>query len=1089
MLQIKRKAISVMAALAMVTAMMPASWVSASAALVSSSEGEYEWCEADWYETLKRPSGEITISQDANFWRVNNTVKLNGVSWPKYTQSNPNKDDGYWLSTYGELSDEKMDEVQTSPDGKAFEGGDITFYVNLATGEVENRLTGYRETIEIPEAVSTYIQNGGDASNLKACFSVGLEGLGEDNEAQKASLLFENGKVKYWLHGDTLAIKYNPIYKVLCSDDWTSDQLNNVVRRKFPRALYPYSNVLLSVWDYYTANDAQGHKNGEYHYGALKVIEENDPNVDADDGNFRYANIGVNGTLASGVFNNYEAGNVNTEGGNKGAVNPDVIDNTGGKQKRVTVAANGYASGTNPNQWYFNYAGGVGYSFHFPVKVDFEVPLEESLCVALRDYDTELPVFYTAESDNTEEATFDVSVESGDDKDFKGVSVRSAFKFETSSDLRRISVDYNPKKLSIIRKLSSSVKVTDSTTNMKSFTAQYMGYKVLANGADVTDTIAVNDPSRDLSNMNFSAYLGQDLKIVLLVKAYPGENEMNRVTVRYKDKTSGSELIPETSRTSSDNVISISPPQIINKYKYIEYDIDGERHNTADNPITVIFSGDNENKNVTVYYEQGDYDPDGSDPDDPDNPNDDRDNTITVEYREKATDSLIKGPYNHKVDGSSATVYIDQISGYDYVGHKIDNQSYDPVEDDVITVPYPSGTDNRKLVIYYSKNTDTSNKETLVLVKYINLNTYEVLNSYEESAGAIGGGQSMIKTVNVPSEYGGYIFSNWAIHDNYDGGNILNTGEESGAVSINLTYENPQKTLIAYYYKEGDNPGTPSEDIDISCDSATGAINGSVKKTHTYTYRRNTSNGPEIVTAQCTHSRGFTVKLVINGVTINNLRDINNAIKINGLKDTVSWDGNSNNFKSGYGFNFNGNGKTNVTVGYTVVWGNELRTNGCGSLNIIDGSSLAVSSPTDMKVGTGYEVADDYLGATQPSVIQMNYTASAGNSIFSIPRSVITTNDMGDDGARCRIFTPVWLPGGRGTYTDMWGNTVSDPNGGPVTHYVEISVTGGNVSWNDKSVGWCLHYGNAPDGSGIPYVINGNMYEDDYTADAGDIIW
>lgn len=101
------------------------------------------------------------------------------------------------------------------------------------------------------------------------------------------------------------------------------------------------------------------------HYGALEVVEGNDPKYIYGQ-SFGYGDILEKGKIPNNmVYPNFEAGEINQEGTWAGTVESDTLDSN--------LIRIGQQFKKRNDSWYYSYGGAVGYNFKFPFKVSLAV--------------------------------------------------------------------------------------------------------------------------------------------------------------------------------------------------------------------------------------------------------------------------------------------------------------------------------------------------------------------------------------------------------------------------------------------------------------------------------------------------------------------------------------------------------------------------------------------------------------------------------------------------------------------------------------------------------------------------------------------
>ena len=294
-----------------------------------------DWTQNRDMETTE--SNSVTVGGNANFWRYVN-------------DNNPAGNDAIWKSEFGdELSDQDVTDIWNGIFGDKY----ITASVSIDSIPDE-RIRNY-----IYEHVDEYVPD------LKLKFDVDLDVPG-DTSKDKAESLFK-GDVGYRVvrDGDTciIEIKFNPKFQLTKNSD-TNDLellLPNMPNKKLPRAKYPYSSVIFSMWGKTAGSDE--------HHGALEVIEGDDPRYIYGQ-SFGYGDILEKGKIPENmIYPNFTAGQINEEGVWTGTIQSDTLDSN-----RIRIGQQYKSAG---DLWYYSYGGAVGYSFKFPIKVTMSVPSDE----------------------------------------------------------------------------------------------------------------------------------------------------------------------------------------------------------------------------------------------------------------------------------------------------------------------------------------------------------------------------------------------------------------------------------------------------------------------------------------------------------------------------------------------------------------------------------------------------------------------------------------------------------------------------------------------------------------------------------------
>lgn len=217
---------------------------------------------------------------------------------------------------------------------------------------------------DIPdENIRSYIYNHIDEGvpALKLKFDIDADIEGNDNE-KKATYLF-NDDVGYRIYrdnngSDRIELKFSPKFYLIDGNikDETN-QLPYMPYKPLPKARYPYSSVIFSMWGFEGGNND--------HYGALEVVEGNDPKYIYGQ-SFSYGDILEKGKIPNNmIYPNFEAGQVNPEGNWTGTIEADTLDSN--------LIRIGQQYKSKGDLWYYSYGGAVGYDFKFPFKVSLAV--------------------------------------------------------------------------------------------------------------------------------------------------------------------------------------------------------------------------------------------------------------------------------------------------------------------------------------------------------------------------------------------------------------------------------------------------------------------------------------------------------------------------------------------------------------------------------------------------------------------------------------------------------------------------------------------------------------------------------------------
>lgn len=237
-------------------------------------------------------------NRDMETTDVNSVIVGGNIPFWRYVnKTSPANNNAIWKSIYGdELSDDDVIKIWR---------GDMDKKYVVASVDVVN----------IPdENIRQYIYDhiDEDLPDLKFKFDIDADVEGDSN-SEKAEKLFD-GDIGYRVYrdGDTCRIemKFSPKFHLIDGEDndlnIEEKVLPNMPNKKLPKACYPYSSVIFSMWGY------EGGSNE--HYGALEVVEGNDPKYIYGQ-SFGYGDILEKGKIPNNmVYPNFEAGEINQEG-------------------------------------------------------------------------------------------------------------------------------------------------------------------------------------------------------------------------------------------------------------------------------------------------------------------------------------------------------------------------------------------------------------------------------------------------------------------------------------------------------------------------------------------------------------------------------------------------------------------------------------------------------------------------------------------------------------------------------------------------------------------------------------------------------
>ena len=239
-----------------------------------------------------------------------NTVIVGGniPFWRYVNKSDPSNNNAIWKSTFGdELTDDEV---------TAIWAGDIDSRYIVASVDVANI---HDENIR--QYIYDHVDE--DVPDLKFKFDIDADVTGDSNN-EKAEMLF-NGDIGYRVYRDEdtgtckIEMKFSPKFHLV--EDYNiynpDTLLPNMPRKVLPRACYPYSSVIFSMWG------KEGGSN--QHFGALEVVEGNDPKYIYGQ-SFGYGDILEKGKIpGEKIYPNFEAGEINQEGEWKDDIEGDTL--------------------------------------------------------------------------------------------------------------------------------------------------------------------------------------------------------------------------------------------------------------------------------------------------------------------------------------------------------------------------------------------------------------------------------------------------------------------------------------------------------------------------------------------------------------------------------------------------------------------------------------------------------------------------------------------------------------------------------------------------------------------------------------------
>ena len=300
--------------------------------------------ELDGYTKVDWSWNRDMETTDANSVIVGGNIPF----WRYVNKTDPANNNAIWKSIYGdELSDDEVTKIWRGKLNEKY----VVASVDVANIPDEN----------IRQYIYDHVDE--DVPDLKLKFDIDADVEGDSN-SEKAETLF-NGDIGYRVYrdGDTCRIemKFSPKFHLI-KDDGTGGNdllLPNMPYKQLPKARYPYSSVIFSMWGYNGGSNE--------HYGALEVVEGDDPKYIYGQ-SFGYGDILEKGKIPNNmVYPNFEAGEINQEGTWAGTVESDTLDSN--------LIRIGQQYKQKGDLWYYSYGGAVGYNFKFPFKVSLGLDL------------------------------------------------------------------------------------------------------------------------------------------------------------------------------------------------------------------------------------------------------------------------------------------------------------------------------------------------------------------------------------------------------------------------------------------------------------------------------------------------------------------------------------------------------------------------------------------------------------------------------------------------------------------------------------------------------------------------------------------
>lgn len=224
---------------------------------------------------------------------------------------------GYWKNSFNISTDAGMKELFRG------ERNDIILQLNEA----------------LPEGVMNYLRNGGSWEDIKVTFQC----IDETGLEFDPKLVFRDGKVDGWVKwGVEMQIQFSPLFRAQNID------INDNTQMRIRRGLYPYSHTMFSMF-----TRTSKPKNA-VHLGAAMVTDKDHGEDNATPG---YEQLYFDHIL-------------NTSGDLQGGFNIKNIEYGKKASFKETIDTSTSRIG---NGGTFDNGGAVGISFHFPVKITFEI--------------------------------------------------------------------------------------------------------------------------------------------------------------------------------------------------------------------------------------------------------------------------------------------------------------------------------------------------------------------------------------------------------------------------------------------------------------------------------------------------------------------------------------------------------------------------------------------------------------------------------------------------------------------------------------------------------------------------------------------
>lgn len=217
-----------------------------------------------------------------------------------------------WRTSWGILSDYEMGELMDGHNPNA------VIYLNE----------------QLPQGVKNFLSSGGSWEDIKVTFQC----ENTDGICLEPKMLFVNEAVDCWIKwGTEVQLAFKPYFR------GANQMISNTTSMQVKRGLYPYSNTMFSMWG----------KNGG-HKGATMVHDDTQNEPDGKYAGYSLLHFDHILDNKGNLIANQKYKNI--EYGAKPSFKDFIDSNT-----------------TNIGYGTFDNGGAVGISFHFPVKITFEI--------------------------------------------------------------------------------------------------------------------------------------------------------------------------------------------------------------------------------------------------------------------------------------------------------------------------------------------------------------------------------------------------------------------------------------------------------------------------------------------------------------------------------------------------------------------------------------------------------------------------------------------------------------------------------------------------------------------------------------------